>query len=153
MNKEEVMQEYLDGGSVTRMAKDRGVSREAIYLVLRKINGWQQLKFQSTKEMMDDYTERATMALQDVLAGMSIKDAAKKNNISNSTLYRRYPELRGRNAAKSQEKTEQIAEDWFAGMSYTNLCKKYGMHLSNVQRRLRRFYSNNWEEAKRERRK
>jgi predicted DNA-binding protein YlxM (UPF0122 family) len=143
-----IIQEYLNGQTVKEIADKRSISREAVYQTLRRIENWEELRLQ----MLDNrklYNKKLALKVKkDILEGIHPTDALQKYGLSATTLYRYCPEMRAFKMSQSSEVTKDIAEDWFGGMTYKEISKKYDMFTSNVQRRLRSVYGKDWEKAK-----
>lgn len=152
-DKKQIIREYLEGNSVAVMAKKRGISREAVYQTLRKIDNWDELKEDMSDLRNVASKESAKRAKRDIESGAYIGDTLKKYGISSTTLYRYCPELAGKKRRESMELTERIVKDWKEGVSYRNISKKYDMFISNIQRRMLLYFGDKWEEAKKERAK
>jgi predicted DNA-binding protein YlxM (UPF0122 family) len=148
-----IINEYYDGIPVTEIAQKRDLTREAIYLTLRKIENWRELKdFNRAKKKIKASNEdmgAARRAKELILSGKTVKEATKITGISRHMLYKYHPEMKN----LSKQTSSYIAKDWYAGKTYAELCNKYDMQLSNIQRRIRDHYGDDWETMKEKRAK
>jgi len=146
-----IIKEYLEGEPVIKMAEKRGISREAVYQTLRRLENWDQIKESKQEERVTGNKEVAYEAANQIKKGRNVSDVLDEYNISATTLYRYHPEMSSYKRKQSYKITEKIAKDWEAGMTYVEISKKYDMFISNIQRRLHLYYGNKWKEAKKNR--
>ena len=147
----QIIKEYLDGSPVIKIAEKRGISREAVYQTLRRIENWEELKDIKQDERTSDSKKLAETAAEEIISGKAVGEVLDKYQLSATTLYRHKPEVASYKRKQSAKITKQIAKDWMSGMTYSEISKKYDMFVSNIQRRLHLHFGKDWEKAKKDR--
>jgi len=147
----DIIREYINRTPVIEIANKRHLSREAIYQVLRRVENWDELHQGMSLGRQDVSRKLAYKAREMVLQGTAVNVALNENGISITTFHRYCPEMRAYRKNNSFKLTESIANDWMNGMAYREISQKYKMFVSNIQRRLRLYYGEDWNKAKTER--
>ena len=76
--RQERMEEYLNGAKVSEMAIKRGVSREAIYQSLRRLEDWRGVKRGQRDIRKQPYMELAEKVYEEVMAVAEFKETLEK---------------------------------------------------------------------------
>ena len=133
------------------IAKKRGVSREAIYQTLRRLEDWDSIRGEVKTVVIDGKPltkrERYKKIKEMVTEGETLTNALQKYKGAKQTFYKYHPEMKSYSRRLSSRETSRIVDDWIAGMTYKKLSEKYGKYTSDIQRRIKESFDD-WEVAK-----
>ncbi|MFW5977426.1 MAG: hypothetical protein ACOCQQ_02840 [Candidatus Nanoarchaeia archaeon] len=128
----EIQVKYLNGVSVEELAKEHGVSRNAIYLRLNK----NIVKNNQTKKRGRNLTKEIIENIKnDAKNGVNKSEIAKKYNVSYPTVYKHTLNIRPENKIRLQKlrndlpKIVKRIED---GEQKTKIAEEYGVHTKHV---------------------
>ena len=142
-----LVQEYLDGNSVINIAKERGITREAVYQHLRQLPNWQKVSdsMKPTKKQRAENKYRYAVAeiLKLSEQGYSAVQISEKlkvpfysvQNILKGTRFDNRKQVR-------HERNRQIYELYQQGNSQQQIATAFGMAQSSISEIIRKWDSN-----------
>ena len=152
MEEDYITTEYKKGRSVIDIANELELTREAVYLHLRKNDNWEEMseryndrKKEKTARKYEEISEQIAFMIND---GYSLKEIAKSLEISYGRI--RYI-LRKTGMSFTEIRKNRDAEiglDYLRGFTYNELAEKYDLSPSGIVLALHRNFEDSWENAK-----
>ena len=145
MKRSAFVREYLDGKSVIDIANKYDVSREAVYLYLRKLPDWEKIykskRRTKWQRAVDKYNDKIPKIIALREQGYSTLQTSKKLNVpfeATKEILKTTPYDNSKKAR--EERNEKIYNDYMNGMSQVKLAEKYGMAQSSISNIVRQWH-------------
>lgn len=142
---ENLVAEYLEGSSVISIAKKYKITREAVYLHLRKIPNWRRVsdRMRPTKE--DRAKAKYQYALRDILKlaanGYSAICISKRLKVPFIAVQHILKGTKFENSKeKKNQRNELIYESYINGSSQQKIAKAFGMAQSSISEIIRKWH-------------
>lgn len=137
ITKDNLLNDYLLGVSVTQLAKKYDVSREAIYNHLRTMGNWRTVKTHLREGRMSDNTKRLLDLSDEIvsgwLVGVSMVNLGVEFQATPKMISKIIKNVMGTTKRRYQRDL-QIVEEYENGMTQIALSKKYGISQPNICR-------------------
>ena len=145
MKRSAFVREYLDGKSVIDIANKYDVSREAVYLYLRKLPDWEKIykskRRTKWQRAVDKYSDKIPKIIALREQGYSTLQTSKKLNVpfeATKEILKTTPYDNSKKAR--EERNEKIYNDYMNGTSQVKLAEKYGMAQSSISNIVRQWH-------------
>jgi Mor family transcriptional regulator len=144
-NPEEIKARYLNGGSVSTMAREYGVSREAIYQVLRTMDDWEK-KIEDTaplrykKSILKRHPSLDSKAIELKKGGMSTTQVSKTLSVPYRAVRgilkdTQYDDSKG----AKQKRDKKILRKYNSGKTQVELAREFNTSQQNICRILDKY--------------
>ena len=145
MKRSEFVREYLDGKSVIDIAKKYGVTREAVYLYLRRLPDWEKIykskRRTKWQRAVDKYSEKIPKIIKLRKKGYSTIQVSRKlevpfeavREILKTTAYDNSKQAR-------DDRNERIYNEYMRGTPQKKLALKYNMAQSSISDIVRKWH-------------
>ena len=142
--REQLIQEYLNGKSVIDIAKQYDLSREAVYQHLRKIPNWEKVSESLVKTPREKALEQYGHLIPEIIRlkeeGLSTSVVAKKLDIPFYPLVELLKGTRHDNSKKArEERDKEIYKGYKAGRTQGELAREFGMAQSSISEIIRKW--------------
>ena len=142
--RDNMIHEYLNGSTVINIAKKYGVTREAVYLRLRRIPGWRNISYKKRVAKRGSYLKQYKDLMPQIVElinrGIYRRDIARQLNMPYLHLKQL---LRGTKHDKAHTARmpihNNLRRDYGRGMSRQELMKKYGFSYPHVCRIIKKY--------------
>ena len=140
----DILEDYLNGISVTEIAKKDNLTREAVYLHLRKERNWKKLKRQNAEMKLRKSTLNRMGILEEAFKlreqGISTSETARRLHVTPKRLSVLLQGTEYDNSARvRKERNKRICRDYKKGETQPQLAKKYGVSQSCISNVIREW--------------
>jgi len=130
---------FLEGKSVIEMAKESGLSREGIYVHLRKLPNWKEVsktwKGHREQQRLESLTDTVELLKQLIDGGMSVSNASRSVGMAYLTARKLLAGTKYDTTKKAKDKRDrEIVRRYKAGEIQTQLAKAYGLRQTAISR-------------------
>jgi transposase len=141
----EIQDLYKEGTKTKHIAQAYDMSTEAVYQHLRKLDNFQELKKQHRKKLeqrrLSRYDELMPQIIEMRKQDVGAVAIAKELGISYHTMKKLLKGTKWDNTMKSKmERNETMFKLYKAGMTQTELAKKFKCSQANISQTLKRHY-------------
>jgi Mor family transcriptional regulator len=142
--REQLIQEFLNGKSVIDIAEQYNMSREAVYQHLRTIPNWKKVSESLKKTKRERALEKYGHLMQEIIRlkeeGLSTIAVARKLDIPYPPLVELLKGTRHDNSKEArEERNKKIYESYKNGRSQRELAIEFGMSQSSISNIVRQW--------------
>ena len=136
-HRDKLVQEYLDGNSVINIAKKHNLTREAVYLYLRRLPDWEKIYKSKRKtkwqRAVDKYSDKIPKIIKLRKKGYSTIQVSKKLKVPFEAVREILKTTPYDNSKQARdERNEKIYNEYMNGAHQKKLALKYGMAQSSI---------------------
>ena len=144
-DREQLIQEFLNGKSVIDIAKQYNLSREAVYQNLRTIPNWERVSESLKKTKKERALEAYGHLMPEIIRlkeeGLSTIVVARKLGIPYPPLAELLKGTRHDNSKEVREaRNRRIYKEYQKGMVQRELAQEFGMSQSSISEIIRRWH-------------
>jgi Mor family transcriptional regulator len=130
---------FLEGKSVIEMAKESGLTREGIYIHLRKLPNWKQVSKRSKAikeaQRLESLTDTVELLKQLIDGGLSASDSARKIGMSHLTARKLLAGTKYDTTQPAKDRRDrEIIKRYKKGETQVQLGKEFGLGQTAISR-------------------